>query len=241
MYLAHLLQNKLSLSIGVLAIVVPAGGSVSVDFKQLIENPRVYQGKRVSVIGVAEVDGISFVLFQPPRRELSQKIFVGQKLGKPRYNHLNNHWVKITGIADNDEKKIFACKIFLENVQPLPRPPVKGVDAYGVFLNEGPTPVELELFNKAGQLVASATMSPGEIHKTAIVEGQAKIHTATESLLTGRLLSSYPIGSEKSAPEFFESSSRTFYFRIKDGEIVLVRPSDATEVKKRWEQLDKQQ
>jgi hypothetical protein len=233
MYLAHLLQNKLSLCIGVIAIAVPAGGSVSVDFKQLIENPRVYQGKRVSVIGVAEVDGISFVLFQPPRRELSQKIFVGQKLGEPRYNHLNNHWVKITGIADIDEQKVFAGKIFLENVQPLPRPPVKGVDVYGVFVNEGPTPVELELFNRAGQLIASATMSPGEIHTTAIVEGQARIYTPAESLFTGKLLSSCPIGSEKSAPEFFENSSRTFYFRIKDAKIALLHPRDATALKKR--------
>ncbi len=241
MYLAHLLQSKLRVCVGLLAIAIPTGPGLSVNFRQLIDNPRAYQGKRVSVVGVAEVDGTSFVLFEPPRRELSQKIFVGQKLGKPRYNQLNNHWVKITGIADTDQSKVFACKIFLENLQPLDRAPVKGVDVYGLFLNDGPSTVELELFDKSGQLAASATLSPSEVYHAAITEGEARVYTPSESLSSGRLLSRCSIGSEKSAADFFDTSSRTFYFRIKDGKVILVRPTEAIPLKKRWERLEKRQ
>lgn len=241
MYLAHLLPSKFNFCIGILAVAIPTGGIVSVDFDHLIGNPRTYKGKHVSVTGVAQVDGTSFTLFQPPHRELSRTIFVGQKVGKPHYNHLDNHWVKITGIVDTDERNIFACKVFLENVDALPRPPVPSIRVFCVVLNEGPATVRVELVNKAGNESTDMTLSPGEIHKTAVVEGQAKVYTPSESLFTGKLLSSCVVPSEKLAPEFFDSSTRTFYFRIRNGKIALVRPQEATTLKKRWQELEKQQ
>jgi hypothetical protein len=238
-FLDRLLQSKLNFCFGLLAIAVPSGGSTSVDFSQLITHAPAYKGKRVSVTGVAEVNGISFVLFEPPRRDLSQKIFVGQKLGPPRYDHLNNHWVNVTGIVDTDEEKVFACKIFLEKVRPLDRPPVKGVDVYGVFFNEGPETVQLELFNKAGNESTEITLPPGGIDRMVIAEGLAKVYTPSESFFSGKLLSSCPVPSETSAREFFEQASRTFYFQIRNGKITLLHPRNATILKKRWQALEK--
>lgn len=210
-----------------------------VDLQQLLEKTEAYKGKRVCVIGVAEVDGISFALFQPPRRELHRMIVVDRKHGRPRYDRLNNHWVKITGIVHIDPEKIFACRLLLENVETLARPPIKEVKIYGIFFNEGPDTIRLDVVNKARNENDSMTLSPGDVLKTVIVEGTAKLSLPSTAASPGPVLSACAVPTERSASDFFEESTRTFYFRVWDGRISLVKPQQARKAKKRWEEIER--
>lgn len=235
MDLVHSHLNKYILYLCLTAVpIAVCASSPAVSFDEFVRNPGAYQGRRISVVGIAEVDGISFTLFQPPHREVSRSIFVGQKLGRPRYNQLNDHWVKVTGIAAVDEQKTFAAKIFLDRVDALRRPPIRGVKIFGIFFNEGPTSIHIELVNEAGNESTKLVLRPDGIEKTIVATGAARVVNPA-----GRVLSECPIESEYS--EFFELSDRTFYFRIKDGRISLVQPRNATTIKKRWGEIEKAQ
>lgn len=212
---------------------------MSVDLQQLLEKNEAYKGKRVCVIGVAEVDGISFTLFQPPRRELRRMIVVDRKHGRPSYDQLNNHWVKITGIANIDPEKIFAGRLLLERVEALPRPPIKEVKTYGIFFNEGSDTIRLDVVNKAGNENDSMTLSPGDVLKTVIAEGTARVSLPSTTAFPGQALSACGVPTETSASDLFEESTRTFYFRVRDGRISVVKPQEAQTAKKRWEEIER--
>lgn len=221
---------RLLSGIGALGLSAFAGQQPS-TLTELIQSPASYEGKHVTVTGVAIVDGVSFTLFQPPHREISRSIAVVQKLGPPRYNALDNHWVEVKGVLDTSRRGSwdFACRIYLERVRRLDRPPIKGVETYGIFFNNGPGLVKLDLANRLGNEHTEITLARDEIEKTAVAEGIAKIFS-----VSGAELSQCKIPSEKSAPELFDASTRTFYFRIHNGSIALVKPDVAGDLKTRW-------
>jgi hypothetical protein len=211
----------------------------AVDFHQLLAKSAWYKGKRICVVGVAEVDGISFTLFQPPQRELHRRIAVDRKHGRPRYEQLNNRWVKIVGRVSEDPEKIFGCRLLLESVEALARPLVKGIKTYGIFFNEGPDTIRVDVVNKPRNERTTMTLSPSDVLKTVIVEGTAKVSRPSTNAFPGPALSECTVPNEKSALDCFEESTRTFYFRVRDGRIALVRPREALAAKKRWEEIEK--
>jgi hypothetical protein len=115
----------------------------------------------------------------------------------------------------------------------------KELKVFGIFLNEGPTAVQLEVFDQRNNITASKLLSPGEIEKIPLVDGTARVYTPSDSLFSGKLLSRCPVGPQRSASQFFESSSSAFYFRIKRGKITPVRPQDAVSLKAKWQELEK--
>lgn len=217
-----------------LALPVDAN-SLLVSFSQVLQSPDAYRDKRISIVGVAEVDGISFTLFQPPNHDLSHSIFVGQPRGKPRYNHLNNHWVKVTGIVEPDAEGIFAAKLFLDHVQSLSRPPVVGVKSFAIFINRDRSPVVVELRDKDGALSTKISLRANGIEKTVVGQGAARVLDAASA----QVLSECPIQSESS--KFFEVPDRTFYFQIKKGKIEPVEPDRARDIKDRWTKIGSSQ
>lgn len=225
---------RLVSAIGAVGLSAFAGPKPS-TFNDIVQSPSSYEGKEVTITGVAHVDGVSFTLFQPPDREISRSIAVVQKIGPPLYNALNNHWVEVRGILDASRRGSwdFACRIYLEAVRPVDRPPIKGIETYGIFLNEGPGLVKLDLSNRLGNEHTEIRLAPDGIEKTEVVEGIAKIFS-----VSGAELSQCEIPSEKSAPGFFDASGRTFYFRIHNGSIALVRPDVAGDLKRRWTRVE---
>jgi hypothetical protein len=232
-YLVRSHLNKIVVIAQVLAFTLAAHASIiSLSFDQLARNPGAYRGKEVSVIGVAEVDGTSFTLFQPPHRDVSHSIFIGVPVGPPRYDNLNNHWVRLTGVVEADEEGIFRAKIFMNRVEALHRSPVPEVKTYAIFTNQSSTNVQIELFDKSGKKTSKIILARGGIEKTAISDGNAKLLDQS-----GRLLSEITVESEHS--KFLDPSNRSFYFRINDGKIERTMPRNASDIKARWDDLSK--
>jgi hypothetical protein len=210
--------------IGIIALIISTGPCLSLDFKELTAHPDAYKGKCVSVKGVAAVDGPSFTLWQPPKREL--RIFVGQRLGKPKYNALNNRWVRITGFADVDDRGIFACKVFLTSVKALPGSPLPDIKTYGVFHNDGPTTVRILVTSKANNEEIEMTLSPRETHRLVVVEGVAQVYDSSN-----KVISKCIVPSADFAHGSLERATRNLYFRVSHGKIVLVSPAQAFDIK----------
>ena len=212
---------------------------IGLEFEKLVAKVGAYTGKRVCVTGIAGVDGISFTLSAPPRLKIRQLIVIDRHRNVPNYDRLNNHLVKVTGIVHNDPEKLFACRILLENIEVLARQPVKGVRVYGIFFNEGPDTIRLDVVNKAGNENDSMTLSPGDVLKTVIVEGTAKVSPPSTGASPGPVLSTCIVPTANSARDFFEESTRTFYFRVTNGRVELVKPPQARAAKERWKEIER--
>lgn len=102
------------------------------------------------------------------------------------------------------------------------------LEVIGTYLNEGRSLIELDLVSKDGSETTNIPLSPGRIDHAVIGEGQTKVYTPAEEIAKRRLLSTIPTPTPKTAPEFFEKETRTFYFRIIAGKVTLVKPRDLT-------------
>lgn len=212
---------------------------IPVEFAELTARIGTYVGKRVCVTGLAGVDGISFTLSAPSRLKMREVIAVDRHRNMPNYDRLNNHWVKVTGIVYIDQEKLFACRISLEDIEVLARQSAKGVRIYGIFFNEGPDTVRLDVVNKAENENDSMTLSAGDVLKIVIVEGIVKVSLPSTAAFPSPALSTCIVPTEKSEPEFFEESTRTFYFRVANGRVALVKPQQARVPKERWREIER--
>jgi hypothetical protein len=102
------------------------------------------------------------------------------------------------------------------------------LEVLGTYLNEGRSLIEIDLVSKDGRETTNIPLPPGRIDHAAIGEGQTRIYTPAEEIAKRRLLSTIPTPTLRTAPEFFEKETRTFYFRITEGKVILVKPRDLT-------------
>jgi len=229
-------RTKLSFLLALVGLS-SASACVHLDLERLIENPRAYEGKRVCVVGVTEGDGVDFAFFKPPHRESSRSILVYQRRDARLYELEDGHWVRLKGIVVPDETGQFACKLLLERLQRLDRRPVPGRRIFGMFENAGPDSVRLVKVNDAENQMFHMTLAPGDIDKTVITDGKIGVFALSPDSSPVRLLSVYPIPASNSAPNYFDKSTQTFYFRVANGTISPVRPDKAQRMRKRWNSL----
>jgi len=229
---------RLIVLVGALGIT-PVLPCVPVEFDKLVENPVAYEGRCVCVDGVTEGDGINFALFRPPLPRKSHRVILVVNTRGPRYNPIDGHWVQVCGTVAADEQHYFACKLVLERAHAVDRRPIPGRRVFGIFENEGPETVRIETMNKTGNESTEMILNAGEMDETVITPGKLRIFAASNDLSQTKLLSAYVMPTVKSAPNFFEYATRTFYFRLKGGKMSLVEPNKATEMRKRWEALKK--
>lgn len=106
------------------------GGECNGRFERVIENPRRYHHKRVTLCGVATVQGSGFVLRSLHNTsrlpDESQVITVGWR-GNANYDRFNDRPVTITGVIDADEHGhwYYRCGILLERIAALRPSPKK--------------------------------------------------------------------------------------------------------------------
>src|SRR6266446_5480880 len=98
---------------------------------------------------------------------------------------------------------------------------------YGVFFNEGRAAVQLNIINLKKKSTGIGSLFAGETTIIDLHNGdEAKVYTPSKDMLSGRLLSTCPLPTPSASPEFFENATRTFYFRIVGGKVVLLKPRD---------------
>ena len=147
--------------------------------------------------------------------------------------------MKVCGTVTADEQQYFACNLILENAQALHKRPIPGRRVFGVFENEGAETVRIEIKNKTGNEWTEMILDPGEMTEIVITPGKARLFAVSNDLSRTKLLSTYVMPTVKSAPNYFEKATRTFYFSLRDGKMSLFEHDKATEMRKRWEALDK--
>jgi hypothetical protein len=104
-----------------------------------------------------------------------------------------------------------------------------GDQVYGVFFNEGRSAVQLNIINLKKKSAGIGSLSAGETTIIDLRNGdEARVYTPSKDMLSGRLLSTCPLPIPSSSPEYFENATRTFYFRIVGGKVVLLKPRDLT-------------
>jgi hypothetical protein len=101
-------------------------------------------------------------------------------------------------------------------------------EAIAVFMNEGSTPIQVNVISRDKTDKTILPLRPGAIEHTLFSGGEAKLYTQSEDVVSGRLLFTLLLPTPMRAPEFMEKEARTFYFRVVDDKIKLVKASDLT-------------
>jgi hypothetical protein len=101
-------------------------------------------------------------------------------------------------------------------------------DVLAIYFNEGARLVEIDILSKDRREGTNIPLSAGRIDRAVISEGRMMVYAPAKEMAKRKLLSSITTPSPKSSPEFFDKMMRSFYFRIVDGKIRLVRPQDLT-------------
>lgn len=201
------------------------------DLQRLLANPNAFDGKRVTVAGLADIAGAEFWLYPNVRaaKQGDTAVAISWDLSKgPVYKKFDRHWVKVTGVVDakaHGPLGAAPCEIWAERVEALPYPPLPDPYIYGVFRNDTPSTVDLKFSSPTGYADA-LNISPGDVTDAhTIAKG-----TITASTRSGKLLAKGNLIPSSGAERYFDAKTRTYYYRITVGKIELVQPSEA----KRW-------
>ena len=202
--------------------------SFASELQKILANPQTYDGKRVTVTGVAEIGGAEFSLYpdQRSQRNAGKAAFIWLDSNGPRYDRFNGHWVRVTGIVEPRRHGPFntdPCEIKLERLELLPKAPLKDSSIYGVFRNDTRNPVKVTVYWPDGY--SSFDLPPGETSN----EGLEKNSTAVVTTLAGKVVARSRLTPEKR--RYYDSAHRSYYFQIADSKIELVAPTDAAQWK----------
>jgi hypothetical protein len=93
------------------------------QFDRVIDNPRSYHNKHVTVRAVAYVEPGRFILYKPRgtkmEKDFSHEIFGLLQIESPSYARFNGKWVEVTGIVDANEHGLafYRCGLIVHRVR----------------------------------------------------------------------------------------------------------------------------
>ena len=195
------------------------------DFQKLLAAPALFDGKRVTLIGVASIGGAEFYLYPTAReaRKAGAAVFINRNLEGPRLDKFSNHWLKVTGVVNARRHGPFnfdSCEIWLEHFDVLPKPPLPNRNIYGVFKNDTPNLVKITVYRPDGyatwEIQAGATSTEG------IEQGS----TAKATTSSGKLIAKSDLIPSKALSQYFDSVHRSYYYRITTNKIEFVPPGE---------------
>lgn len=221
--------------IGLGLIATRTLGLASSDFQLLLADPSAFEGKRVTLTGVASVDGAEFFLYPNTQAakegNLSRSVFVARDLKGPPYDRFNNHWLSVTGIVTAKGHGPVGFQgplIWLERVESLPYPPLPDRRIYAIFRNDCADTVTVKVSAPNGYSMFDvrpfSTAPPG-----VIATGTAEVTDAS-----GKVMLRTPLPPPRSAGKYFDPLHRAYYYHITGNRIDLVRPSETTKWDVYW-------
>ena len=122
-----MLKTRLMFAIAAIALGTTIAFAVtSPDFQRVLANPAAFHGKRVTLVGVAEVTNNEFWIypdaFSAKKGDFTKAVFVMRDPKGPLYKELNKHWLKISGTVDAKARLPLGygpCAISLDQVELL--------------------------------------------------------------------------------------------------------------------------
>ena len=111
---------------GIVLVTTIAFAVTSPDFQRVLANPAAFNGKRVTLVGVAEVTNNEFWIYPDARSakkgDFTKAVFVKRGPKGPLYKELNKHWLKISGTVDVKTRLPLGygpCAISLDRIELL--------------------------------------------------------------------------------------------------------------------------
>jgi len=222
-------NNTRLLTLLALALIAATESPVHAsEFDELLKHPKTFNGRRVTLVGLAEIGGSEFFLYpdvQSAKRGENAIFVDAHILNENPYEKLNNHWLRITGVVDTGIRPPLgfeACSISLERVEPLSYPPLADSTVRGVFKNDTTITVDVKFSTPTGDGYI-VNLPPGKVSKPSTITAGAAAATAKsgEPVAKGDLII-------RPAPDrYFDSENRTYYYRIRYGRLSPVLPSEA--------------
>jgi hypothetical protein len=195
------------------------------ELQSILANPQAYDGKRVTVTGLAEIGGAEFSLYPDERsqRTVGKAAFIWLDSNGPRYDRFNGYWMKVTGIVEARRHGPFntdPCEIKLEHFELLTKAPLKDTRIYGIFRNDTSTPVNVRIYRPDGY--SDFGVPPG----TTSTEGIEQHSSAVVTSLSGKLIAKVDLLPPKAQAQYFDPVNRSYYYRIADSKIEPVPPRE---------------
>ncbi|MGC2627893.1 MAG: hypothetical protein WA269_13730 [Candidatus Udaeobacter sp.] len=217
---------------------------LSVD--EVIQNYRSLRDRQVTIVGLAEVEGSDFYLWDlrdKHHKDLERTVSVVWNMQLPNYppgsniahyTYLNLRRVRISGRIDTGFHGRWGdipFGVILNTVETLPgdreRRFLKDV---GVFHNSIPETVDIRLHNRRGLVYCEMIGIPrGEYGETGIEEGFATVVRSTGGKLTvqsAKVIATCNISLGGAARRYYDSRQHVYYYDISAGKIRLVMPAE---------------
>jgi hypothetical protein len=220
---------KLSAIAAIIAVCRTASFAVDVPFDDVLKNYSRFEDQRVTIVGVAEVHGGDFLLWDVGDRQhknLKRSISASWDPRLPNYpsgttishyTYVNLRRVKVTGVVDTHFHGRWGNLPFqlrLDRVQVLSggRQRQFLVDI-GIFHNAMSAPIQVHLHNRSGfECAEMSGVEPNGSDDSAIEEGFAEITS-----LSGKPIAKCKISLSGSSKSYYDSYKHAFYYRIANG------------------------
>jgi hypothetical protein len=201
------------------------------DFSRVLTDAKALDGKRVTLKGVVDLYSYGFFLCAnaTPKGEpdLSKSVFVVGDIAQHLPDKMNRHWVSVTGIVDAAAHGPWGeqpCQIKVEGVKPLTVPPLEEHGTFGIFRNETASTLTVKISGPNGY--RTSDLAPGDI----IIDGIDDKNEAVANDAAGNMVARYNL-VDRPTGRYFDSSNRTYYFRITDHRFERVLPADGRQWK----------
>ena len=220
-------SRPLCISVALALLAATANGIPASDFEQIVKNAKKFNGKRVTLVGLAEIGGSEFFLYpdvQSAKRGENAIFVYANILNENPYEKFNNHWLRITGIVDTGIRPplgVGECSIVLEQLKLLRRHPIRDNSVRPVFQNSTGQTIDIKIPTPNGYSYAMRIPAESATRPTIISNGELRVSKRSgETIVKGTLR----WGTDD---KYFDHNSRTFYYRISNRRITPVLPREA--------------
>lgn len=195
------------------------------DLQRAIKESRKYDGKAISVSGVAFVDKDYFVLYAnisaARKTNLKQAIFVRQHRNRPSFDQYHRHWVQITGTMNADLHGPlgfgFPCEVLLEGIRSLGGPTVNlWLRDEGIFQNKTGENIRITYFRPDGY--EKIDLAPDGLSSMTVYDKKELIATNVRGKVICKSVLSLPLRANTT----FEQIDRRFFYVITRNGIKMV-------------------
>ncbi len=214
-----------------------------VDIAKLIDDPKPYHGKSVTVVGLVQIEANQIRLFEngltPRGRDYRYSIVIRVIGRNPILEGSNHSWVRITGKMDAEANRRWSGapgEMLLEKVEQI-EPPKRETTSWGSrndighFRNATEHTVRIGIISgKPGRSYSDGPFGPNEIARLEICTG--KIHVLEDADRSKKLLV-VPIIVPPRSSQYDPTQIRDFYYVIYRDRMVKEDMPNAVEPAKR--------
>jgi hypothetical protein len=224
----------------VLVLVVCASACFAVDlpFNDVLKSYSALHGRRVTLVGLAQVEGSDFFLWDlhdKRHKDPERAIWVLWDTRLPNYptgsniahyTYLNFKPVRVTGLVDtrfHGRHGDIPFELHLQRVEVLPGPRRREfLRDIAVFHNSMPIEIRVRLDSRRSPNESTLIeLGPGDYNDTAIEDG-----LATVTSVPGKPVTKCKISLGGANLRYYDSRQHVYYYDIRGGRMRLVMPGE---------------